>query len=267
MTRGFRAVRAKLLAPLAVVIAALAGSCTVVGTSPTIITALGFDTLPYPSVITGDTLRDSLGKAAPLHAVAFNAAGGVIAGSSVQYLALDSGVTIDASGLVTAQLRSGLVRVIASVPGLQSIVQRIIVTRRPDSVVVTSPRIDTLLYALPDNAGTNVSPALSLQVATLDTAGGITGTQGWLVSYQLMFHGHALAKSDTSVASLWSASGTTAQLLDTTAIGGVTAVRVRVRPAGLPSAAESLTVIATIRYRGASVRGSPVTYVIQTRPK
>ncbi|HEY5491467.1 MAG TPA: hypothetical protein VIK25_09800, partial [Gemmatimonadaceae bacterium] len=55
------------------------GSCTNVGTAPNAIVSLAFDTLPYPSVVAGDTLRDSLGRAAPLHALAYNADGNLIA--------------------------------------------------------------------------------------------------------------------------------------------------------------------------------------------
>jgi hypothetical protein len=43
-------------------------------------------------------------------------------------------------------------------------------------------------------------------------------------------------------------------------------LRLRVRPAGLPTTTESLTVVATVKYRGAPVAGSPASYVIQTRP-
>ena len=131
---------------------------------------------------------------------------------------------------MTAQARSGAVRLIASAPGLQSAVATLIVARRPDTVFATSPVVDTLLYVLPDNPGANVSPALSLQLATSDTAGGITGTQGWLVSYQVLFHGSALAITDTTVASLWNA-GRKPALVDTTAAGG-TASRDAPRPAG-----------------------------------
>ena len=261
-----RAVPARALVPLAVALAALAGSCTEIGTNPTVVTALEFDTLPYPAVVTGDTLRDSLGRAAPLRAIAFSATGAIVPNAAIRYYALDSGLTIDPSGIVTAQLRNGSVRVIASVPNLQSVVQHLSVSRRPDTVIVTSPTNDTLAYVLPDNAGANVSPALSLRVVTRDTAGGITGTQGWLISYQVVFHGTSLATTDTTVASLWDGGGH-ATLIDTTGVDGAASRRLRVRPAGLPTAVESLTVIATVRYHGASVRGSPVSFVIHTRPK
>jgi uncharacterized membrane protein len=250
--------------PLAVVLAAVAGSCTEIGMSPTTITSLEFDSLPYPAVVTGDTLRDSLGRAVPLHAIAFNAAGRIVPNPSITYLALDSGLTIGPTGIVTAQLRNGAVRVIASAPGLQSVPETLTVARRPDTVFATSPVVDTLLYVLPDNAGSNVSPALTLQLATRDTAGGIAGTQGWLVSYQVLFHGNVLAVTDTSVASLWNGASKPA-LIDTTAAGGTASRTLRVRPAGLPTAVESVTVVATVRYRGAPVPGGPIKYLIQIR--
>jgi hypothetical protein len=262
---AWRSTPARTLVPLAVALAAVAGSCTTISTNPSVVTALEFDSLPYPAVVTGDTLRDSLGHAAPLHAVAFNGAGAVIPNTSVGYLALDSGLTIDPSGIVTAQLRSGTVRVIASAPGLQSEPETLIVARRPDSVVATPPVVDTLLYVLPDNPAANTVSALALRVATHDTAGGIAGTRGWLVSYQLIFHGRALALTDTTVAALWTPAGKPSRV-DTTAADGTASRTLRVWPAGLPTATESLTVVATVRYRGSPVPGSPVTYLIQLRP-
>jgi hypothetical protein len=264
-----RSARARLVAPIVVslaALAALAGSCTEISANPSLVTSLEFDSLPYPAVVTGDTLRDSLGNATPLRAIAFNASGNVLPNATIQFFALDSGITISPTGIVTAQLRNGMARIIASVPALQSEPETLIVTRRPDTVIVTPLANDTLYYVLPDNPGTNVVPALALQVATYDTIGGITGTQGWLVTYQLLFHGQVVAPTDTTVASIWSASGV-ATLVDTTAVGGLASVELRVRPAGLPTTAESLTVIANVKYRGAPVRGSPVVYLIQVRPQ
>jgi hypothetical protein len=255
-----------MIAPLAVAFAAVAGSCTEIGTNPAVITALEFDSLPFPAVVTGDTLRDSLGRAAPLRAIAFNGTGGVVHNPSITYIALDSGLTIDPTGIVTAQLRNGTVRLVASVPGLQSVAETLVVARRPDTVVTTSPLVDTLLFTIPDSAGANITPAIGLKVATRDTAGGITGSRGWLVSYQVLYHGNALAVTDTTVASLWNAAGQAA-LVDTAALDGTVAPRLRVRSTLLPLTPDSLTVVATVRYRGRPVPGSPVTYLIQLRRK
>ena len=263
MTRGRPA---RIVAPLVIAFAAVVGSCTDTTVNPSVVRALEFDSLPYPAVVTGDTLRDSLGNPAPLRAIAFNGADVVIPGASINFIALDSGVTIGATGMVTAQLRNGPVRIIASVPGLQTGPQTLIVARRPDTVIVTPLANDTLFYTPLDNPATNVTPALTLQVATRDTIGGIPGSQGWLVSYQLIFHGQTVSPADSTVAVIWN-SGNVASAIDTTAADGTSSRVIRVHPSGLPTATESLTVVATVKYRGAPVPGSPATYLIQLRPK
>jgi hypothetical protein len=247
--------------------AAIVGACTDVNTGPTTVASLEFDTLPYPSIVTGDTLRDSLGRAAPLHAVVYNGSGAIIANPSVQYIAFDTGVTIGAGGIVTAQARSGSVRIIASSGGLQSKPLTVLITRRPDSVVATGKLVDTLRYTVPDTASSNVYTGFGLKLATTDTDGGVSGTVGWLVSYQLFLNGVPVARSDTTVASLWSAASQNPSLLDTTTTGGTSSRRLRVRSLLLKTTLESLTVIATTRYRGTAIRGSPVRFVLYLLPK
>ena len=56
-------------------------------------------------------------------------------------------------------------------------------------------------------------------------------------------------------------------VFDTTAADGIASRRVRVRPIGITSQLDSVIVIATVRYRGATVRGSPVRFVILVKPK
>lgn len=262
MTRGRPA---RIAAPIVIMLAAVMGSCTDVSSGPTTVASLEFDSLPYPAVVTGDTLRDSLGVATPLRAIAFNSSSAEIPSPQLTYLALDSGVTISPDGFVTAQLRNGPVRLIASSAGVQTGPITLIVARRPDTVIVTPLANDTLFYSPLDNASTNVTPALALQVATRDTVGGVAGSQGWLVTYQLLFHGQAVAATDTSVAVVWN-SGNQPSRTDTTAADGTSSRVIRVHPSGLPTATESLTVVATVKYKGAQVAGSPVTYLIQLRP-
>jgi len=250
----------------AVAVAALALACTDVSTSPTHVASLEFDSLPFPAVVTGDTLRDSLGLAAPLRALAFNASGAVIPDAPIQYITLDTGVTIGAGGILTAQRRDGEVRLVASSGGLQTREQRLSVARRPDSAFATGKTNDTLFYVVPDVQATNVSAGLGVKVMTQDTVGGVAVTRGWLVSYQAFFRGQPLSSVDTMAGSLWNDASRPSDL-DTTGTDGVASRKLRVRPLGLPSAADSFVVVATVRYRGAAVRGSPLRYVIHTRPK
>jgi hypothetical protein len=254
------------IAALAAAVAGGSGSCTEINAASGHVAALEFDTLPFPSVVAGDSLRDSLGRAAPLRAIAFNGSGDAIPDAAIQYISLDSGVTIDGSDFLVAQRRSGSIRLVASTAGLQSGIKTLLVARRPDTVVVTGKLRDTLSYVLPDNATTNTTAALGVRVVTRDTADGVTGTQGWLVSYQAFFGGKAVAPGDTSAVFLVG-DGVQRTSLDTTSTDGSASRRVRVRPIGITSLLDSVVVIATIRYRGAAVRGSPVRFVILVRPK
>lgn len=261
-----RRVRGGAAAGLLVAVAALGGSCTDVATGPATAVALEFDTLPFPAVVTGDTLRDSLGLAAPLHAVAYNASGAVITDAGIRYIALDTGLTIDGAGIVTAQARNGAVRIVASVGALQSVSRTLEVARRPDTVIVTGKLVDTLRFTIPDSAARNVTASLGVRVATNDTAGGIIGSKGWLVSYQAFYHGAPLASADTTLASLW-AEGSKTSPLDTTTADGAAGRTLRIRSLLLPTTPDSFVVLATVRHRGAAVRGSPVRFVIHTRPR
>lgn len=248
----------------AFVVAAAAGSCTNVGTAPNAIVALAFDTLPYPSVVAGDTLRDSLGRAAPLHALAYNSDGALIANPALQYLALDSGVDIDAHGYLVATTRtSGTVRVVAVAASLQSLTKTLIVTRAPSLFAASGSAADTVKYTIPDSAS-NVSPALTVKL-TRDSAGVAVGVPGFLVSWQVTFHGAIRAKNDT-IASLWDDAKHTS-VLDTTSADGTASRTLRIWSNALPATKDSFVVFATTGYPGRPVAGSPARFVIHFRPK
>lgn len=242
-------------------------SCTDVSAPADHVAALTFGQLPAPAVVAGDTLRDSLGIVAPLSAVAYNSAGDPIPGAEIQFIALDTGVTIGPRGTVFANRTSGSVRIIASSGNLQIRATDLQVTRRPDSVAVSSAATDTVSYVVPDQVTSNSSKALGVKVITNDTTGGLTVSQGWIVSYQAFFRGNAIAPGDTSVVYLVD-ENRKRSMIDTTSSAGIASRNIRVRPIGITeSATDSVIVIATVNYRGAPVRGSPLRFVVQLRPK
>jgi len=248
--------------------AALAtGSCTEINASADHVASLAFDSFPSPAVVAGDTLRDSLGLAAPLHALAFNNLGDEVAGAAIQYIALDTGVTITDGAYAIATRRSGSVLLVANAGIIQSQPLKLIVTRRPDSAAVTTVAADTVNYVLPDNASANVSTSLGVKLFTGDSADGTHVTQGWRVSYQAFFRGAAIAPGDTSAVFLID-DGTKRTVVDTTGTDGAASRRIRVRPIGITeSAVDSVIVIATVKYQGADIRGSPLRFVILLQPK
>lgn len=249
----------------AVVAAACVGACSEIGTAPDGIVSLAFDTLPYPSLVANDTMRDSTGMASPLHAVAYNADGDVIADPPVRYIVLDTGVDVSSQGYLVATTRtSGTVRVVAVAAALQSLQKTVTVTHAPSKLAASGAVADTLKYALPD-AATNVSSAMSVKL-TRDSSGTAVGVPGFLVSWQLTFRGRTIAKSDTILASLWDDSQK-GSVVDTTGNDGVASRKLRIRADSLPSTADSFVVAASAKYRGAPVAGSPVKFVIHFRPK
>jgi hypothetical protein len=241
-------------------------SCTEVNSSVDHVASLEFTNLPYPSVVAGDTLRDSLGVIAPLRALAFNSAGGDVPNVEVEFIALDTGLTITSAGYVVARRRSGSVPILASTSALQTRAVPLLVARSPDSVAFGGPARDTIDYDLL-NTESAISENLGVKVITKDTAGGITTTQGWLVSYQVTFRNAVVPVGDTTVVFLRD-EGVRRSNLDTTSTLGIATRRLRLNLVGFtPPAVDSAIVTATVRHKGAHVRGSPLRFVILLRPK
>lgn len=253
----------RALAPLGLAAAAATGCLEV--TDPNGIAALDFTGIPFPAVVTGDTLRDVTGAAAPLQATVLDGRGREITDAALTFVSLDTGVTIDANGFLTASRRSGTVRLVASVPGLQSQVRTIQVTREPADLVPGDTQV-ALSYAIPD-AASNVSPALTLTLRTADIVGTEdSGVAGWLVRWRILCAGDTLSPTDTTRVALWSASGSRHSLQDTTQATGVSTRRLRVYANALPVQQDSFVVVAEVFARGAHVPGSPVRYVVTITP-
>lgn len=245
--------------------AVVAGACTDATSSPNAVVAIAFDSLPYPALVAHDTLRDSTGKAVPLRAVAYNSDGQVIVNPSVRYLALDTGVVIDAQGYLVANTRtSGTVRVVATANFLQSITRTITVTRAPTKLAATSKLTDTLQYASPDVAATNTTAPFGVKL-TGDSSGVALPVVGFIVSYRLVRGGLTLSGNDSTV-SLWD-DASHLSTNDTTSTDGSASRKLRIWANRLPVLSDSVEVYASARYRGVAVAGSPVRFVIHLRRK
>ena len=257
-------VLARLVLPAALCVLALQ-ACADVGNAPDVAVALEFDSIPYPAVLAGDTLRDSLGVAAALKGVAYNARGGVIAGAPIAFLSLDTGVTIDAGGFLSTTRRSGQIRLVASINGLQSADRAITVTRRPDTLIAPTVTRLSYAYALPD-AATNLAPEMKVTLQSFDIAGGVSpAVTGWLVRWRVVHNGDTLTQSDTSRVVLQSPAGRRVRL-DTTKTDGTSARRLRVFANTISPPRDSFFVIAEVKRHGIQVRGSPVRFVVTVAP-
>jgi len=114
-----------------------ATACTKIPTDANSVLSLALDSLPAPAVVLGDTLRDSTGRAAPLHATVYNFQGSVISNAPLTFEALDRGVTVDkVTGFAIGDsLRQTPARILISVGSLQAILQGGIL--RPKSIDLT----------------------------------------------------------------------------------------------------------------------------------
>lgn len=244
----------------------IAVACADLGTGLDRVSYIAFDGIPYPALIAGDTLRDSLGAAAPLRASAFDASGRAIGGAEFTYLTLDTGVAIDANGFLRATTRrDGTVRLVASFDGLQTEDRTVRITRRPDSLFATGAAAVALTYVIPDVAATNLSPELRVSLVSEDTVGVGPAVGGWLVRWTTVHGTDTLGAADTTLVALQTTSGAR-RGIDTTAADGTASRRLRVFANRLTVPVDSFVVLADVRLHGAPVPGSPVRFIVRIAP-
>lgn len=238
--------------------ASLLAGCARETVGPEAPVAVALESLPFPAVVAGDSLRDTTGAVAPVRGKVFNFRGDELPDVPLSYLILDRGATIDPeTGVVRGDsIRDTPVRVVAFLDGLQTLAQQLFIVPAPDSLHVTAGE-DTLEYSLIDTT-VNVSAQLAARLLS----GGATPVpvRAWIVSYEISYTpapGLALIVGD----------GGTGSRIDTTGADGTASRRVRVRPEELTATADSVVVLATARYRGAHVNGSPARLVVHLRPR
>ncbi|MGH7651288.1 MAG: hypothetical protein ACREMS_05540 [Gemmatimonadaceae bacterium] len=256
MTRHRRSVTA-----LAAIVAITAGAyaCGDVSGSSTSVLSLQFDSLASPSVVIGDSLRDTLGNVALPVVHAFNFSGDEIMSAPIWFQSPDSGVTVDSvTGIIVGDsLRSTQARIIATVAGLQAI-QKVDVTLRPD-LVSAANGLDSLSYSLLDTT-VDVSPALTVRL-THGVAPNDSAVKSYIVSFSIV------SQSDPQLAQLVNDGGRPS-IVDTTDVNGIAGRAIRLHPLFLASSnqVDSVIVNATAKYRGAPVAGSPVRLVLRFKP-
>jgi hypothetical protein len=233
-------------------------ACSDIVTSSASILSIVFDSLAAPSVVVGDTLRDTTG--AVVHPVVhvFNFKGEEVAQAPVYFLSPDSGITVDsATGIVSADsLRSTPARIVATIGTLQA-VQNVNVTLRPDSLAAVNA-LDSLHYSALDTT-LNVSPLLQVKL-THGIAPNDSAVTSWIVSFAIV------AQSDPRLGELVNDGGL-ASVVDTTDATGIAGRKIRVHPLFLTSSTiDSIVVNATAKYRGVQVSGSPVRLVLLLKP-
>ncbi len=126
----------------------LAAACSDVMTEPGVAVAIEIGPLPFPSVIVGDSLRDTTGAAVPVAVRVFDGRGEVIEDPAITYLLLDTEpvAALDQSTGHLRGLRPGEARVVASVGGLQSATLTVPVVPRPTLLEPVGDLRDTMEF-------------------------------------------------------------------------------------------------------------------------
>lgn len=253
-----------------IVTAVAAAACADVSTGPDEPAAIELPPFAFPTVVVGDTLRDSLGVVTPIRAIVRNSAGDIIAGARPSYLYRDfdrdSAFTVDSTtGIVVARKKVAEGRMAARVGATLQVLRSLISTVRPDTVFPNAAPAALIVSLLPDTgrarAESNTSANFSLQLQNRQQSTP-EGVHGWLVRYRLIRP--ANPTNDTSAVAFLVDDVGRASTLDTTTQDGTVGRRVRVRanrfpvPQGNLRVTDTLIVEATASYRGQVVRGAPV---------
>ena len=238
--------------------AMLLAACVEIPTGENDILSFEFAPLPSPSVVVGDSLRDTLGIVKGITLRAFNYSGDEVQDPEVTFTAVDRGVRVNSTtGVVVGDSVRSSARIVATLRELTSTVT-IAVTQRPDTVIGSNDR-DSLAYSAIDTAS-NVSPTIGVRVLTQSPAGTDSSVASYLVSFLIT------SPSDTALARLVNESGGRSSL-DTTDSRGIAGRRIKLDVTRLTSLSDSVIVQAFVKYRGVNVRGSPRRLVLKVKPK
>jgi len=251
MRRSLRA------AGVAVLVAAVGAACNEVGTNPNAPVAIQLDAPASPSVLLGDTLRDSLGRAAPLHVVVFNYKNDSITGIPVSFLAVDStgSVSVDQSlGIVVGHGLIPQVLVVATAGGLQSVPDTIAVVDTPSVMLALDSARDSVDYTFA-NGLRDTTLTLRVRLAHLPDSAFVPRYQ---VRYTIV-HPSPFDDTDSTNVQLVKAS-TIPQLVDTTDATGSTNLGLRITPF-THAFNDSIVVDVSATAPGGLPAGSPVRYV------
>jgi hypothetical protein len=230
--------------------------------------------LPSFFVVAGDTMRDTLGRTLPPGIVAFDATGGVLTSFTPAFFITDSLQQLHFSTLDGSLVANGvsdtagaIAHVVGQIGSLQTAVQTVYVTVRPDTLERSDAT--TLTLAVPFSVKLDSSESLgSLSLSTV--VHGVDGrvVPGVFVRYTLM--STIASKNGSPVAYLTDEANTVfvagTSTPDTGTVSGVTARNVVVNSflAATPSAlaTDTLVVVATAQYRGVPLHGSPLRFLI-----
>jgi hypothetical protein len=222
--------------------------------------------LPSPSVVVGDSMRDSTGAPAALNVIAYDASGAPLSDFTPQFFITDTAAAahiVSTTGILVGD-KLGSVRIIGQIGALQTPVATVPVTVAPTLIERTTSSKDTL--EAPLTADTSVARAGKLAAAVLVTGADKAGAQGFVVHFTLAYAPRSANNSPAAVF-LADERGKPSTVDTTDASGRASRDVVVITPflgdsAVLFGQVDSVVVVAETSYRRALVSGAPVRIVI-----
>jgi hypothetical protein len=249
---------------------AISVTCTKIPTDPKLVFSLAVDSLPSPSVVAGDTLRDTNGVATPLSGRAYNIQNQVLTNVHVQVLSLspDQLTVSNKNFAIGTAAGDSIVRVIADANGLQSLPFNVPVVLKPQNLIFAdSDSISTQALSLTSPDSDVSVPLNVLLIHQPDTLGADSVTRSYIVHYQITYPasaatGQGLPSDTTLPAYLVEADGQPSRT-DTTDGNGMGTRTVQFSVAQFqPKSKDSIVVMTTAMYRDSVIAGSPRRFVI-----
>jgi hypothetical protein len=255
----------RLAAALLVLGGAATLSCGDVPTGPNGIAFYTPVLLPLPAVAAGDTLRDSLGHAAPLRVLAFSRDSQEITGLTVTFVPvlIPADFTVDANGFLVAR---DTLRSVQIVGRIGDALQTSVVTLQ----IVPEPSVITRTEDATADTAISVLTPKPLPVAITGTFKGVTTpVNGIIVHYTIdsllprgLPSGSAILTTPTGTS--LRPDSTTA--VDTTKTAGNSTRTVLVL-AGSPVARVFVSIRANHLHDGSPLTGSPVRFELAVKPQ
>jgi hypothetical protein len=226
--------------------------------------------LPSPSVVVRDSMRDSLGKAAPLRIIAYDANDVPIADAEAQFFVTDSAPVARIDKGVVIGEKQGTIHVVGQVGGVQAVPVIVPITVAPTKLAPTG-KIDTLFVPLVSQTDTTAASVGSATLSVSLLGAGDTASIGFVVKYELIKAPATIASPIPGI--FLSGDGTKVSPVDTTDGSGASR-RLMVRSWLLSDQAlrggqkvDSAVVLVSTSYKGAPVPGSPIRLVIPIKGK
>jgi hypothetical protein len=257
------------LAATLAVSATLAAACADVPTDPTLVFSMSIDSAPSPSVVAGDTLRDTNGVVKPLTGEAYNLQGKLLSNVLVRFTSLTTTqLTINTSNFaIGARRGDSVARIVATAQTLQSLPFFLPVVLRPDSILYAdSDSITTMALSLTSPDTTSAGLDIVLRHIP-DSLNGDSVTRTYIVHYQIIYPASAAkgtgTPSDTALfAYLVDANGNPSRT-DTTNVSGIGTRNIVFAVGRIkPNTKDSVVAVATAMYRTTPVGNSPLRFVI-----